>query len=49
MPVIRYLVEQVGIDIRYEPEEMLLALLDPTIIDYLERKLSQLGIHITKQ
>ena len=48
MPVIRYLVEIVGIDIRYEPEEMLLALVDPTIIDYLERRLSQLDVHITK-
>jgi len=49
MPVIRYLVEIVGIDIRYEPEEMLLTLLDPSIIDYLERRLTQLDVHVTKQ
>ena len=48
MPIVRYLVEQVGIDIRHNPEEMLLTLTDAAIIDYLERRLKQQGIYVTK-
>ncbi|CAG9326195.1 unnamed protein product [Blepharisma stoltei] len=45
---VRYLVEEVGVDYTYEFEETLLVLEDKSIVAYLENKLHQDGISVSK-
>ncbi|CAG9319544.1 unnamed protein product [Blepharisma stoltei] len=45
---IRYLIEEAGVDYTYEFEETLLVLEDKSIIEYLEAKLHQDGISVSK-
>jgi hypothetical protein len=48
LPCFQYLVEVVGVDLKYEAEETLLVLEDRDIVEYLEGKLRNEGVSISK-
>jgi len=49
MGTVKYLVENVGIDVTYEYEETLLAVADNKIAKYLENRLRTIGIVTSKK
>jgi sulfur relay (sulfurtransferase) DsrC/TusE family protein len=48
LPVIKFLCEDVGLNVMYEYEETLLLAEDTSIVGYLERQLASRGISVTK-